>query len=80
MRTVRGNYVYRNLAAEMARRGFHCIDLAKVLNITESSTSKKLCGKTTIAIEEAFTIKNKLFPSLTIEYLFEKTEVSQNDG
>ena len=62
--------VYVNLSAEMARNRILAKDIAKVLDISQQATSCKLSGKTQFSLPEAFKIRDTLFPTLTIDYLF----------
>lgn len=62
---------YRNLAAEMARKGISKKDIAKSLNMRYQTFLDKTSGKSRLYIDEAFKIKEKFFPECEIEYLFE---------
>lgn len=64
------NGAYANLKAEMARYGIKQQDIARLLNVREATISEKINGKTTFDIDEAFKIKYKFFPKLSLEYLF----------
>lgn len=63
-------YLYINLAAEMARKNLTPKDIAKVLGMKQQSVSGRLTGKIEISIKDAFTIRDTLFPTLTVDYLF----------
>lgn len=73
MRTLKKNK-YPNLRAEMSRIGIKQADIAKVLGIREVTVSKKMNGKSTFDIDEAFLIKKTFFPNLSLDYLFSDTE------
>lgn len=72
------NWAYKNLAAEMARRGIGVEKLRSALCICKATIYRKLAGKTAFTIDEAIKIKCTFFPSLSYEYLFKK-EVPQDD-
>ena len=66
--------MFHNLRAEMAREGLNIIAVAKAIKVTPKSAGKKLSGKTEFTLTEIQTIKTKLFPSLSLDYLFDNTE------
>lgn len=68
--------MYRNLNAELARKGIKRSDLAKELKVTPSTISQKLNGKTLITLQEAKRIKNVLGVDMELETLF----ASQNEN
>ncbi|MCR2045524.1 helix-turn-helix transcriptional regulator [Anaerosalibacter massiliensis] len=63
--------MYKNLEAEMVRRGITRKDLAKSLDVRYATIIDKLKGRYSFTLDEAFKIKNKYFPTLSFEYLFE---------
>lgn len=65
--------MYNNLKFEMRKRKISNRDLMKALKISYQSVSNKICGRTSFKIEEAIEIRNLFFPSMALEYLFEKT-------
>ena len=69
MRTLKKNK-YPNLRAEMSRIGIKQADIAELLGIREVTVSKKMNGKSTFGIDEAFLIKKTFFPNLSLDYLF----------
>ena len=73
MKTLRKNK-YPNLRAEMSRIGIKQADIAELLGIREVTVSKKMNGKSTFNIDEAFSIKKTFFPNLSLDYLFSDTE------
>lgn len=73
MKTLRKNK-YPNLRAEMSRIGVKQADIAELLGIREVTVSKKMNGKSTFGIDEAFLIKKTFFPNLSLDYLFSDTE------
>lgn len=71
--------IYRNLVAEMARKGVTTQDLADAMGCVRETVSRKITGKTKITLEEAFLIRDTLFPNLGIEMLFTRKEDALND-
>ena len=69
MKTLRKNK-YPNLRAEMSRIGIKQTDIAELLGIRNVTVSKKMNGKSTFDIDEAFLIKKTFFPNLSLDYLF----------
>lgn len=63
--------IYKNLAAEMARKSLARKDIANVLCMSTAATNLKLSGKTQITLSEAFKIRDTLFPTLILDYLFD---------
>ena len=61
--------MYKNLMAEIARKGITQKEIAGFLGIHENSMSNKLHGGT-FTIEEAFKIKARFFPNAELQYLF----------
>lgn len=64
---------YRNLEAELKRKNITKKDLAEAFNLRYATISDKLNGKTRLTLNEAFAIKEKFFPDLSIEYLFDSS-------
>lgn len=62
--------MYRNLAAEMARKGATRRDVAKVLGCSPGTVSLKLRGKAILTLPEAQAIKEFLGVDVPIEELF----------
>ena len=65
--------MYNNLKAELVRikknQGF----LASILGISEKQVSFKFNGPSDFTVSEAIKIRDELFPTLTLDYLFSKT-------
>ncbi len=72
------NVMYKNLAAEMARKSLSTKEISSVLKISQASTRSKLYGKTELTIAEAFKIRNELFPIMIIDYLFDTKQRYDN--
>lgn len=66
--------MYRNVKAEMSRKGIILEDLAEALGVTVSTVSQKLNGKYPITLAEAKIIKKRLGVDMPLEELFEVTE------
>lgn len=65
---------YPNLRAEMARQGISIGRMAEMLSFNRDTLSRKLSRKSPLGLEEAFSIQQKLFPELDVNYLFEVDE------
>lgn len=63
--------MYPNLNAEMSRLGIEQKDIANCICKGQDAVSLKINGKRSWTLEEAKKIKEKFFPNMTIEYLFE---------
>ena len=70
--------MYKNLEAEMVRKGISRKDIADVLGVRYGTVIEKLSGKYEFKLKEAFAIKKEIFPNLDIEYLFEKDKTHLN--
>lgn len=66
--------MFPNLEAEMARSKMTQAKLAEILDITPTTLSFKLNGKSTLSLKECVEIKNNAFPDKTLDYLFEAEE------
>lgn len=65
--------MYLNLKAEMARHDISRADIAKVCDVTTDAISAWTSGETEVKLSSALKIKEKFFPELSLEYLFEFT-------
>lgn len=63
--------MYPNLRAEMARKNIKSVVVAEILGISYDTMSNKMNGKSDFTRTEIFKIRDKFFPDLTLEYLFE---------
>lgn len=59
-----------NLKAEMQRNGLTVKDIMDAIGCSEKTARNKINGETEFTYPEAETVRNKLFPSLRLEYLF----------
>lgn len=66
--------MFPNLEAEMARRKITQAKLAEILEVTPTTLSFKLSGKSTLSLKECVKIKNTVFPDKTLDYLFQTEE------
>lgn len=66
--------MYRNAKAEMIRAGLTLEQVAEKMNITTSTLSLKLNGKSPITLIEAKLFKKIVGSDLPLEELFEKFE------
>lgn len=73
-RTKGGEDMFPNLRAEMARKNITHKKISETLNISIESIGNKMNGRTEFTRIEMFTIKQMLFPDLSIDYLFKIEE------
>ena len=66
--------MYRNLEAEMTRKGIKKKHIAALLDITKDTLTNKLQGKSDFTVSEASKIRDTHFEEMTFEYLFKKLE------
>lgn len=71
--------MYRNLEAEMARKGVSKSDLAKCLGVRYATVIDKTKGRSQFSMAEAFKIKEHFFSSCSLEYLFDAAEMQTED-
>lgn len=62
--------MFKNLEAELARKDITRAELAKVLGINIATMSEKLNYPRRLRLSEAQMIRDKLFPELSMDYLF----------
>lgn len=62
---------YPNLEAELARSGLTRDDVATALGLHPSGVYLMLSGKRKISVTRATEIRDKLFPGMAIDYLFD---------
>lgn len=62
--------MYCNLKAEMARKQIEIPAIMSVTGKSRAAVSKNLNGKGNFSVTEAISIRNNLFPDLSIDYLF----------
>ena len=68
---------FPNLAAEMTRYQVQQKDLSTATNKSRPTISNWLCGKSEISNADCKAIRDKLFPSLSIDYLFDSQPLSR---
>lgn len=62
--------MFPNLEAEMARSKITQAKLADILDVTPTTMSFKLSGRSSLSLRECVEIKRKAFPDKTLDYLF----------
>lgn len=67
--------LYKNLEAEMVRKGITRYKLANMLGINNGTMSLKLNGKSEISLKLACQIRDLLNNELSLDYLFD-TKIS----
>ena len=65
-----------NLMAEMARSGVQANTIAQAIRKSERTVKDKVSGKYEFGIYEAFAIRDRFFPGMTLEYLFARDDRS----
>jgi len=65
---------YPNLEAELARKGYTRETVSKLLNVSLGTATCKLNDVKRMKLQEAFKIRDTLFPDLDIDYLFKRGE------
>ena len=71
--------MFPNLEAEMARSKITQLQMAEMLQVTPTTLSFKLNGKSSLSLKECVLIKQLMLPDKTLDYLFatdEQKEVS----
>lgn len=67
-----------NLKTEMEKNRLSIDAIAQTLNLHRNTISSKLSGETVFSIEEAFSIKNLLFPYADLQYLFRQVNTEKS--
>lgn len=68
--------MYRNLEAELARKGITRTTVAAELGLTLGTLSLKLSGKSNLTLPEAIKIKKIIGVDLPLEFLFDVSETA----
>lgn len=63
--------MFRNLEAEMVRKGVSKKEMAALIGVSYNTIRNKINGKQKFLYDEAFKIREYFFPELSLEYLFE---------
>lgn len=66
--------MYPNLEAEMARKKIRNEAIAKVIDKDVRSVRNKKAGVTEFTFNETVQIRDKFFPGVSLEYLFEQED------
>ena len=61
---------FTTLRAEMARKGLKGRDIAETLQISSKSAYNKINRITEFTLKETIAIRDKFFPGMTIDFLF----------
>lgn len=61
-----------NVEKEMRRRNVTYYDIQQVLNCSEKTVRNKMQGITDFTYSEVRNIRDKLFPGMNLEYLFDR--------
>lgn len=64
--------MYKNLEAEMVRKGITRQDVADLIEVSYNTARNKINGNNQFLLDEAYKVKKEFFPELSFEYLFEK--------
>ncbi len=72
--------LYPNLKAEMARCGLTGGAAAKALGKNPGTFSAKLNEPSRFRLDEAIRLRDRFFPGMSLDYLFERKEESQAAG
>ena len=65
---------YPTLTSELARAGIKKSLVAQILGISDKALYNKLYGDTPLTLEEAFKIRDSLFPHLTPDELYRRSK------
>ena len=63
--------MFRNLEAEMVRKGVSKKEMAALIGVSYNTIRNKINGKQKFLYDEAFKIREHFFPKLSLEYLFD---------
>jgi DNA-binding XRE family transcriptional regulator len=63
--------MFRNLEAEMVRKGVSKKEMAALIGVSYNTIRNKINGKQKFLYDEAFKIREHFFPELSLEYLFD---------
>ncbi len=68
---------YPNLSAELRRYGITQEQMAERIGRKPETVSRWLNGKNAMPVGECFRIREELFPSMSVDYLFADSPISQ---
>lgn len=71
---------HNNLKAEMARRDITIGSIADFLEVRLGTVSDKINGRSKFYFQEARRIRDKFFPDLSLEYLFQLDDDLEDPG
>lgn len=70
---------FKNLRAEMARKGLKAEDFAGVIDVHRNAVYRKMNGKSPFMFEEARAIRDSFFPEQRLEDLFEDDAAARKE-
>lgn len=65
---------YPNLASEIAKRGIKKKDIALCIGVCVKSWNNRFNGRIPFTWPEVVTIRNRFFPGVDLEYLFQRSD------
>ena len=68
------NIAFANLRAEMSRRNIGVVEMARRLGWNRDTLARKLSGRSSINLDEAFLIQRTCFPSMDVKYPFAEAD------
>lgn len=72
--------MYMNLKKELKKRKIPAIRIAEYLGCRSSTVYDKINGKYRFYYDEAKKIRDKFFPDVSIEYLFESSDSEADEA
>lgn len=66
--------MYLNLKTELERNNLSIDNIADLLEIHRNSASNKINGDSDFTVEQAFAVREKMFPYADLQYLFKKVQ------
>lgn len=71
---------FSNLRAEMGRNNISIQDAAQRIGMNRDTLSRKLSGKSPLALHEAFSIANLFTENNSVQYLFSEATSKRQDA
>lgn len=69
-----------SLRSEMVEYGIKVKDIAKAIGVSVGTASLKVNKKSEFTVDQAVVIRNKFFPSKTLDELFTANQSTNNDS
>ena len=74
------NIAFDNLRTEMSRKNIGIVEMARDLGYNRDTLARKLSGRASISLSDAFNIQKTFFPKMNLSYLFSELDsVEQAD-